>query len=180
MTEVLEKILLRIYHFDASDLVGWGLLAALAVSAVCRRCAGRRWFRRGLWLGLVLWMAAVLWITLFRRSGGGSHEPCWIPLYTYWKVLGGGNSELLRSCWMNVALFFPAGLLCGALTGKRRRLGLTATAALLLSLTIELVQYRFGLGLAEMDDVLHNTLGAALGYGASRLELIRTPAEKEA
>ena len=179
MTEVLEKILLRIYHFDASDLVGWGLLAALAVSAVCRRCAGRRSilfppgcgpiFRRRIARRISLPLPACMrW------------RPGWIPLYTYWKVLGGGNSELLRSCWMNVALFFPAGLLCGALTGKRRRLGLTATAALLLSLAIELVQYRFGLGLAEMDDVLHNTLGAALGYGASRLELIRTPAEKEA
>lgn len=34
------------------------------------------------------------------------------------------------------------------------------------SLSIELIQYWFGLGVCEMDDVLHNTLGVLAGYAA--------------
>lgn len=33
----------------------------------------------------------------------------------------------------------------------------------LLSVTVELLQYVFCLGYCEMDDVLHNTIGAAIG-----------------
>ena len=40
----------------------------------------------------------------------------------------------------------------------------------LFSLAVELSQYRFGLGISEIDDVLHNTLGAALGFAAVHLD----------
>lgn len=68
---------------------------------------------------------------------------------------------------MNAALFYPAGLLLAELlpetwhSGRRFAVSLGALAGL--SLLIELAQYRFGLGLAQTDDVLHNGLGAALG-----------------
>ncbi len=40
-----------------------------------------------------------------------------------------------------------------------------------LSLLIEGLQYIFGAGTAEIDDLLHNTAGAAFGYGIHLIHL---------
>lgn len=56
---------------------------------------------------------------------------------------------------MNVLLFIPVG----ALAGKWK----VVPAAASFSLFIETVQLLTGRGLFEFDDVIHNTLGAAIG-----------------
>lgn len=74
---------------------------------------------------------------------------------------------------MNVLLFYPAGLLWAGLLPRRwpfgRMLVCTVLSFSLFSLGIELAQFGLGLGLGEMDDVLHNTLGALLGIAVFQL-----------
>ena len=68
---------------------------------------------------------------------------------------------------MNVFLFFPLGLtLSNALPRKWHRWSriiLTTLVGCALSAGIEYAQYRYALGMAEVDDVICNTLGAFLG-----------------
>ena len=75
--------------------------------------------------------------------------------------------ELYREMLMNVFLFFPLGLtLSNALPRKWHRWGriiLTTLIGCALSAGIEYAQYRYALGMAEVDDVICNTLGAFLG-----------------
>ena len=75
--------------------------------------------------------------------------------------------EIYREMLMNVFLFFPLGLtLSNALPRKWHRWGriaLTTLVGCVLSAGIEYTQYRYALGLAEVDDVICNTLGAFLG-----------------
>ena len=75
--------------------------------------------------------------------------------------------ELYREMLMNVFLFFPLGLtLSNALPRKWHRWGkiaLTTLVGCILSAGIEYAQYRYALGMAEVDDVICNTLGAFLG-----------------
>lgn len=75
--------------------------------------------------------------------------------------------ELYREMLMNVFLFFPLGLtLSNALPRKWHRWGriiLTTFVGCALSAGIEYTQYRYALGMAEVDDVICNTLGAFLG-----------------
>lgn len=75
--------------------------------------------------------------------------------------------ELYREMLMNVFLLFPLGLtLSNALPRKWHRWGkiaLTTLAGCILSAGIEYAQYRYALGMAEVDDVICNTLGAFLG-----------------
>lgn len=75
--------------------------------------------------------------------------------------------ELYRAMLMNVFLFFPLGLtLSNALPQKWHRWGriiLTTFVGCILSAGIEYTQYRYALGMAEVDDVICNTLGAFLG-----------------
>ena len=75
--------------------------------------------------------------------------------------------ELYREMLMNVFLFFPLGLtLSNALPLKWHRwlrIILTTFVGCVLSAGIEYVQYRYALGMAEVDDVICNTLGAFIG-----------------
>lgn len=77
------------------------------------------------------------------------------------------QSELYRAMLMNVFLFFPLGLtLSNALPRKWHRWGriaLTTFVGCILSVGIEYTQYRYALGMAEVDDVICNTLGAFIG-----------------
>lgn len=74
---------------------------------------------------------------------------------------------------MNVILFYPAGLFACALlpgrwNGMKKVLLVTALSAIA-SVGIEFCQYRFVLGQAEIDDVIHNTLGVWIGAAISTI-----------
>ena len=67
--------------------------------------------------------------------------------------------ELSRGAWrdicLNILLFVPLGFLLGSYKG--------ILIGFLLSTAIELVQLIFRLGFCEIDDVLNNTIGTAVG-----------------
>ena len=102
-----------------------------------------------------------------RVADGNAAAPILIPFHSYYLAFTSGNEEVYRTNFMNVVLFYPAGLLgCELLPQRWRKiykvLPLTIIFALL-SISIEYTQYHFGLGLTETDDVIHNTLGTLLG-----------------
>lgn len=138
----------------------------------------RRW-RAGCGGFLILWLAAALWITLGNRVGEVWQEPVLIPLHSYYTVLTGGQRELLRSNFMNMLLFYPMGLLLASLLPSKRSAGrrglFAALLAAVLSAGIEFCQYRYMLGLAEVDDVLHNALGALLGASVRLKPIEKSP-----
>ena len=90
-----------------------------------------------------------------------------VPFYSYYLAFSGINEELLRSCFMNVVLFYPAGLLAGAIWLPERkvwkRILFLAVVGCGVSVSVEVLQYFRQLGLMEVDDVIHNTLGMAIG-----------------
>lgn len=126
-----------------------------------------RWFHSGIWIALTVWVAAALWITIFRRSPGPTHLPELIPFHSYRELFATGVSEIIRTNFMNVALFYPAGLLTASLlpeswTRGKKILSVGILFALF-SLVIEYIQLFYVLGEPEIDDVIHNTLGAVCG-----------------
>jgi len=62
---------------------------------------------------------------------------------------------------LNMALFVPIGFLLGGIGFKTKKVLLMGIC---LSGIIEVSQFAFCKGLCETDDVIHNTLGAFLGY----------------
>ena len=64
----------------------------------------------------------------------------------------------------NIFLFIPFGLLFPS-----NRFRIVCFSAMVFSIAIEVAQYLFMLGLAEIDDVICNTLGAAVGFGMIRV-----------
>ena len=66
--------------------------------------------------------------------------------------------------------FVTLGLLLPVLTGCDKKVILYS---FLLSLVIEICQFIFGTGVTEVEDLILNTLGGAIGYGCLLvLELI--------
>ena len=169
----LRELLLLIYRLPMAALPLYAVLAALLCCTLCRTFAGKRWFRSGIGGLLAVWLVTVLWSTIFSREPG-TYESHWIPLHAYWLIVSGECPEMFRSCLMNVFLFYPAGLLLAGLLpqriGYRNRMLCTVICFGLFSLSIELSQHFFQLGTAEIDDVIHNTLGAAAGFAAFHLD----------
>ncbi len=69
------------------------------------------------------------------------------------------SSTIRQDILNNIWLFVPLG---AALYDPKHRL--RWVWAVLLSVGIEVLQYFFGIGLCELDDVFSNGLGAMIGY----------------
>lgn len=106
----------------------------------------------------------ILYATVLTRTPG-SYELILTPFATFTAALQ--QPELYREMLMNIFLFFPLGLtLSNALPQKWHRwlrIALTTLIGCILSAGIEYAQYRYALGMAEVDDVICNTLGAFIG-----------------
>lgn len=74
------------------------------------------------------------------------------------------KQESFVESMMNLTLFVPIGLLLGmafrSMSWKKALI-----IGVCLSVGIELMQFFFKKGLAEFDDVMHNTVGCLIGYG---------------
>ena len=109
-------------------------------------------------------MIVILYVTIFTRTPG-VYQVNLRPLSTL--AAAQEQPELYREMLMNVFLFLPLGLtLSNALPRKWNRwvrITLTTLVGCILSAGIEYAQYRYSLGMAEVDDVICNTLGAFIG-----------------
>lgn len=131
----------------------WGLL----------RGRLRRWQAANALLCMMT-VTVILYATILTRTPG-------VPavILTPFAALAAARQqpELYREMLMNVFLFFPLGLtLSNALPRKWHRWSriiLTTLVGCILSAGIEYAQYRYALGMAEVDDVICNTLGAFIG-----------------
>ena len=172
----MRKVFLWFYCLPISDAIFLILLGTILFLLLREKFGDTPYWKAGIPVLCVCWVAVILFGTLGQRTEGSTlSDPILTPFYSYYIALNGGSNEIYRTNFMNIVLFYPTGLFGCALLPKRRRkiwlVILLTTIFALLSIGIEYTQYRFGLGLAEADDVIHNTLGVLLGAiacGASR------------
>lgn len=117
--------------------------------------------RPGMGYAVTICTAFILWSTLLLRTPGTSHQANLIPLWSWYQGFLQGNDEIRLQIYFNILLFLPFGFF--SQLSKARPLGRNILRGFLLSLFIEVCQYIFRLGLFEWDDLIHNTLGCALG-----------------
>lgn len=163
----MTTLLNYVYHLPLESITKCLLLLSLLFICIRQRFAHRRWLRRGLWIALCIWFSVTLWITMLSRTPGAAYAPELIPFHSYRKLLATGNTEMIRTNFMNVALFYPAGLLAASLLPEQwsysRKMLTVGIAFALFSLMIEYAQFIYALGEPEIDDLIHNTLGAVTG-----------------
>lgn len=152
---IYARPLISIILFMTLTLICWGVLSA--------NTAAKYW-RRGNFILMILMTAAILYATILTRSEG-SAGLILTPFATF--TAARQQPELYREMLMNIFLFFPLGLtLSNALPQKWHRwlrIALTTLIGCILSAGIEYAQYRYALGMAEVDDVICNTMGAFIG-----------------
>ena len=118
---------------------------------------------------LLEWVFLIICSTLIFRDGCFQKEYNLMPLSSYFDYAE--NTCLMEMAALNilnVGLFVPVGFLlsCGS---QRMTWWRVLCVAVVLSVGIEVLQLLLRRGLCETDDVLHNVVGAVMGYGIARL-----------
>ena len=105
----------------------------------------------------------ILYITIFARNVG-IYKTILIPFGFF--IEARRQPEFIRTFFMNILFFVPLGLSFPYVLSKKaykRNVFITVGFAAVLSAGIEFLQYYYHLGRCETDDVIANTLGAAVG-----------------
>lgn len=103
---------------------------------------------------LICYIVTLLYITVFSRMPVQEIRLQLIPFFEFNRIKGIGFVE-------NMILFVPAGALLLLAFPLRARAGFAF--GFLLSLSVEAIQYITHRGVTDIDDLIANTLGAALG-----------------
>lgn len=119
---------------------------------------------------LILYIAFLLYLTLGNVLGRGSEGRTGTSL-TPFKGMARSAWHGGREFWLNdvgnIVVFMPIGAAVFALAPRRGQLWHAALAGFALSALIEGLQYTFGRGVLDIDDLTLNTLGATLGFYAA-------------
>ncbi|MDQ0115616.1 VanZ family protein [Paenibacillus harenae] len=163
-----NAIKLAIADFGESGLVG--SLINKAVSP------NRKWLQAVVWSVFTTYALVVVYQLLLSPSRLLQRQHRWewaLPpnLTPFRSILqyANGFQHYNFDIWFfnlfgNVLLFIPLGFLLPILFAKARRFSTTIVWSMLASLAIELTQFGARLGSFDVDDLILNVLGGAIGY----------------
>lgn len=120
--------------------------------------------KKASWCLLGGYVFLVLCSTVLFREESESMRFVIKPLWSY-SVL---DNKLIAQLILNVAMFIPIGYFLGIALKKDNTIKILGIGCLL-SFTIEIIQLLSKRGVFNVDDIIHNTLGCAIGYGIFRL-----------
>ena len=121
---------------------------------------------------LVSWLMVAYLLILFGLTLGGFYNPGapsnLVPFRSIEHDLRRGGAELVVNFVGNVVAFFPMGWAIPVLLGQRFAAWKVGLLSLALSATIEVLQGFSGMRVADVDDVILNTLGGLMGLAIGR------------
>ena len=132
----------------------WLIVVALVVWLI----DGRRITPRPL---LAVYVVFVLMETVIDRKVGVGR----VELVPFWSY---SHPELRMEIILNYILFMPLGFLLYLCLGEKFGLRVVM-AGFLLSVTVELIQLTFKIGVFEFDDMIGNTIGCLIGAVIGKL-----------
>lgn len=165
MGEELKKYCLQLIN-DVPHEVFVAMLIVFCTGALI--FVGLYGFRKGFSYSMKLLFVEYIFLlyalTVIFRTVMSDRKYDLTPFWSYKAIVEGSEPQLLTENIMNVVAFVPVGLLAGVV--KR---GMTwkkiLMVGLCLSVGIEVLQLSFVKGFAEVDDVIHNTVGCLIGFG---------------
>ena len=124
-------------------------------------------FRKGFFYSLRLMFLEYVFLlyasTVIFRAVMSEREYDFTPFWSYRAIMDGSEPQLLTENIMNVAVFVPVGVLAGV-AFRRMTWKKILMVGLCSSFGIEVLQFVFVKGFAEVDDMMHNTAGCLLGF----------------
>ena len=136
--------------------------------------------RKILWAGFAAYILLMLWLLFIRHRG--------VEITDYWAQIAGrvnlvpfsSMGSMLRTLWYNpypavlwtvvyniggnIIMFVPLGFFLRALTAKCRKFWRCMGAVAIIMTVVELCQLFTLRGFCEIDDLMLNLLGAAMGW----------------
>ncbi len=112
------------------------------------------------WILFIAYCLFIIWFTILSRKTGVPKADFRL-MWAYREMLTGHpnwKKDVAQNI-NNILFFIPFGILMPV-----KKSWMVLVSALCLSVAVETIQYFGGYGLAETDDVICNTLGAAVGY----------------
>lgn len=158
------KTLARIYAQPLGRIWLWIFLTVVVWAAGRYLFRNKYWWKIGNIVGLAISVYGILLFTVLHRGTESLEPAILIPFHSF--IEAQVQPEIFREMLMNVFLFVPFGLTApNVLPGLKRfqPVIIAVIFAFILSIVIEFTQYYFHLGRSEVDDVIMNTLGAAIG-----------------
>ena len=102
-------------------------------------------------------------MAVLLRDASAERTFNYAPFWSY-RAIRAGRSDLLTQNIMNVFAFVPIGFLLGC-SIDRMKWWKALLIGCCFSLLLEVLHFVLKRGFAEYDDVWHNLLGCAIGYG---------------
>lgn len=121
----------------------------------------------GMYLLLSLYLSALWLVTGLPNVGCFTFDP------TFYLLPVIGMADDVRNSILNCILFLPLGFLLPLIWTKYRKWGVTVLFGFFLSLAVELMQI-FSFCLTDVNDLITNTAGTALGFLLARPLLSKT------
>ena len=136
------------------------------------------------WIIFFVYIAGNLYFTILSRTSGSSQYFEFQPFRVYGRLFESPVDEVTATGFaamflqgtlpitgliLNILLYYPLGYLLPILFPKLKPKHIILIGCLC-SITTEATQYLFKLGWCETDDVIHNTLGTALGVWIWQLQ----------
>ena len=113
-------------------------------------------------LFLLLYVIVLFCSTVFFRATKTTrHYP--FDFLWHYKAIGQGMMLYFPEIIMNIVVFIPIGFVIGLIFRKTSGWQ-TILAGMSISVGVELFQWFFRKGFADVDDVIHNTLGCLVGF----------------
>lgn len=119
----------------------------------------------------------MLWLLFGQRLGQGAAGLNLKPLRTlrifWWTLRHSSNADFIRHALINlvgnVAMFVPLGFLVPCIWEKTGKLGWHFLCMAMTIVSVELLQLAAKLGTCDVDDLLLNLIGTAIGFGLFKL-----------
>lgn len=160
MAEYIIKDLLAVLRYLPYGLIA-GALAAFVLGIVNRRRGrkGKTVFSVAAVTGFFMYLAIMLFITFLSRESG-SRDGIDLELFSTWGINKRNNAYVVE----NVLLFIPLGFICPWAFCSVRNPAACTMLGMAVSVGIECLQLLTKRGYFQIDDILTNTLGMAVGY----------------
>lgn len=114
---------------------------------------------------IAIYIASLLYIPLFGRLSERIDTISLFPFWSYLEMIQTSNLNMGRQILYNIFAFVPLGILFPMFSKRFQCLKSILLCGFLLSVLIESAQFLFHLGWCDIDDMINNTVGAAIGYG---------------
>ena len=142
------------------------------------------------WSLFGLYCLVMFWLLFLHRPSRLTYLPYWdtvkanlnlVPFRTmrlFWKAYGRMPRAAAINLAGNVAAFIPAGLFLPGLWKRQRNFGIFVLTVVGAVSLIELAQLFTCLGSCDVDDLILNLAGAALGFGLFALPPVKRGLDK--